>query len=72
MAKIITYGTYDLFHQEHYNLLKNAKELGDYLVVAVTSDQFDKYRGKLNVHDSLITRIKNVKATGLAEEIIVV
>lgn len=71
MVKVITYGTYDLFHQGHYNLLKHAKELGDYLIVAVTSDAFDKYRGKLNVHDSLITRIKNVEKTGLADEIIV-
>ena len=71
MVKVITYGTYDLFHKGHYNLLKHAKELGDYLVVAVTSDAFDKARGKLNVHDSLITRIKNVEATGLADEVIV-
>ena len=46
MKKVITYGTYDLFHDGHYNLLKNAKNLGDYLIVAVTSDAFDKARGK--------------------------
>ena len=71
MKKVITYGTYDLFHTGHYNLLKNAKKLGDYLIVAVTSDAFDKVRGKLNVNDSLVKRIKNVENTGLADEIIV-
>ncbi len=71
MKKVITYGTYDLFHEGHYNLLKNAKALGDYLVVGVTSDYFDKSRGKFNVRDSLMTRIDNVRATGFADEIVV-
>ena len=71
MKKVITYGTYDLFHQGHYNLLKRAKELGDYLIVGVTSDYFDKSRGKFNVRDSLMKRIENVKSTGFADEIIV-
>ena len=71
MKKVITYGTFDLFHQGHYNLLKNAKELGDYLIVGVTSDEFDRSRGKLNVRDSLVTRIENVKRSGFADEIIV-
>ena len=69
MVKVITYGTFDLFHQGHYNLLKRAKELGDYLIVGVTSESFDKNRGKLNVRDSLIKRIENVRQTGFADEI---
>ncbi|MBQ8172176.1 MAG: Gfo/Idh/MocA family oxidoreductase [Oscillospiraceae bacterium] len=71
MKKVITYGTFDLFHEGHYRLLKRAKELGDYLIVGVTSEEFDRSRGKLNVIDSLVTRIENVKNTGFADEIIV-
>ena len=71
MKKIITYGTFDLFHIGHYNILKRAKEHGDYLVVAVTGENYDIGRGKLNVHDSLATRIENVQNTGFADEIIV-
>ena len=71
MKKVITYGTFDLFHEGHYRLLKRAKALGDYLIVGVTSEEFDRSRGKLNVIDSLVTRIENVKKTGFADEIIV-
>lgn len=71
MKRIITYGTFDLFHQGHYNILKRAKEKGDYLIVGVTTDSYDKSRGKLNVHDSLIDRIENVKKTGLVDQIII-
>lgn len=71
MKKVITYGTYDLFHQGHYNLLKRAKELGDYLIVGVTSDYFDRSRGKFNVHDDLVTRIENVKKSGFADKVVV-
>lgn len=71
MKKVITYGTYDLFHQGHYNLLKNAKALGDYLIVGVTTEHFDEARGKINVIDDIMTRIENVRSTGFADEIIV-
>ena len=52
-------------------LSKRAKALGDYLIVGVTSESFDIERGKLNVRDSLIKRIENVRRTGLADEIII-
>lgn len=71
MVKVITYGTFDLFHEGHYKLLQRAKQLGDYLIVGVTAEEYDQARGKLNVVDSLITRIENVKQTGFADEIIV-
>ena len=71
MIKVITYGTYDLLHYGHIRLLERAKALGDYLIVGVTSDDFDKVRGKINVKQSLIERIEAVKQTGLADEIIV-
>ncbi len=71
MVKVITYGTFDLFHEGHYKLLQRAKQLGDYLIVGVTTEDYDQARGKLNVIDSLITRIENVKKTGFADEIIV-
>lgn len=71
MIKVITYGTYDLLHYGHIRLLERAKALGDYLIVGVTADGFDKARGKINVQQSLMERIEAVKATGLADEIIV-
>lgn len=71
MKKVITYGTYDLLHQGHINLLRRAKELGDYLIVGVTSDNFDKERGKLNVRNNVLERVEAVKATGYADEIII-
>lgn len=71
MKKIITYGTYDLFHDGHYRLLERAKKLGDYLIVGVTTENYDEARGKLNVQQTLMERIENVRASGLADEIII-
>lgn len=71
MKKVITYGSFDLFHEGHYKLLKRAKALGNYLIVGITTEQYDESRGKLNVVDSIIDRIENVKKTGFADKIIV-
>lgn len=71
MIKVITYGTYDLLHYGHIRLLERAKALGDYLVVGITSDGFDKTRGKINVQQPLMERIEAVRALGIADEIIV-
>lgn len=71
MKKVITYGTYDLLHQGHINLLRRAKEQGDYLIVGVTSDSFDKERGKLNVKNNVLERVEAVKSTGYADKIII-
>ena len=71
MVKVITYGTYDMLHYGHIRLLKRAKALGDYLIVGVTSDDYDKTRGKINNQQPLMERIAAVKETGIADEIIV-
>ena len=71
MKKVITYGTFDLLHHGHLNILRRAKELGDYLIVGVTNDMFDRDRGKLNVHKNVLERVESVRATGYADEIII-
>ena len=72
MKKVITYGTYDLVHYGHIRLLERAKELGDYLIVGVTADDFDLVRGKINVQQSLMERVEAVRATGISDEIIII
>lgn len=71
MRKVITYGTFDLFHFGHQRLLERAKALGDFLIVGVTADGFDRARGKINVQQSLMERMEAVKACGIADEVIV-
>lgn len=71
MVKVITYGTYDLLHYGHVRLLERAKALGDYLIVGVTSDDYDKTRGKINVQQSLEERVAAVQATGVADKVII-
>lgn len=51
MKKILTYGTFDLLHYGHIRLLKRAKELGDYLIVAVSTDEFNDIKGKKAYHN---------------------
>lgn len=71
MKKVITYGSFDLFHEGHYRLLQRAKALGDYLIVGVTTEQYDIERGKLNVVESLSERMEHVRQSGFADQIIV-
>lgn len=69
--RVITYGTFDMFHIGHLNLLKRAKELGEYLVVGVTSESYDRSRGKLNVSQSLQERVKVIENLPFVDEVII-
>lgn len=51
MKRILTYGTFDLLHFGHIEILRRAKELGDYLIVAVSTDEFNKIKGKKAYHN---------------------
>lgn len=50
MKKVITYGTFDLIHHGHINILKRAKENGDYLIAGLSSDEFNAIKGKAAYH----------------------
>ena len=51
MKRVITYGTFDLLHYGHINLLKRAKDLGDYLIVALSTDEFNLQKDKISYFD---------------------
>ncbi|WP_434352802.1 Gfo/Idh/MocA family oxidoreductase [Psychrobacter sp. HD31] len=71
ITKVITYGTYDMLHIGHINLLRRAKELGDYLVVGVTDEDYDRSRGKLNVLQTVEERAAAVKELDFVDEVII-
>ena len=65
MKRILTYGTFDLLHFGHIRLLKRAKELGDYLIVAISTDEFNLLKGKksyynYNIRKEMLEAIKYV------------
>lgn len=70
MKKVITYGTFDLFHVGHLNILKRAKALGDYLVVAVSSDKFNEIKSKKSYH-TIEDRVAILEAIEYVDEVII-
>ncbi|HIC77601.1 MAG TPA: glycerol-3-phosphate cytidylyltransferase, partial [Sulfurovum sp.] len=68
---IITYGTYDMLHVGHMKLLERAKALGDYLIVGVTDENYDRSRGKLNVVESTKKRVKMIESLDFVDKVIV-
>lgn len=69
MKKVITYGTFDLLHTGHINILRRAKELGDYLIVAVSTDEFNAIKGKKAYH-SFENRKMILEAIRYVDEVI--
>lgn len=70
MKKVITYGTFDYFHYGHYNLLKRAKDLGDYLIVGVSSDEMCRQKGKITLLNEN-TRMDIVRNLKFVDEVII-
>ncbi|WP_323616839.1 glycerol-3-phosphate cytidylyltransferase [Erysipelothrix rhusiopathiae] len=69
MKKVITYGTFDLLHQGHINILKRAKALGDYLIVGISTDEFNELKKKDSFH-SFETRKYILEAIKYVDEVI--
>ena len=69
MKRVLTYGTFDLLHRGHINILRRAKELGDYLIVAVSTDEFNAIKGK-KAYYSYVDRKMIVEAIRWVDEVI--
>ena len=69
MKKILTYGTYDILHRGHINLLRRAKERGDYLIVGISTDEFNAIKGKKSYYD-YETRKMMLEALRYVDEVI--
>ena len=69
MKRVLTYGTFDLLHYGHINLLKRAKALGDYLIVALSTDDFNEVKGKKAYHN-YETRKKMLEAVRYVDLVI--
>lgn len=68
---VITYGTYDLLHEGHINILRRAKKYGDRLIVGVTSEDYDRSRGKMTAVQSLDERVEAIEKLGFVDVVIV-
>ena len=69
MRKVLTYGTYDLLHYGHIRLLKRARELGDYLIVGLSTDEFNEIKGKKSYYSYEI-RKEMLEAIRYVDEVI--
>ena len=69
MRKILTYGTFDVLHRGHINLLRRAKERGDYLIVGISTDEFNAIKGKKSYYD-YETRKEMLEAIRYVDEVI--
>lgn len=69
MKKILTYGTFDLLHIGHIEILRRAKELGDYLIVAISTDEFNAIKGK-KAYNNYEIRKKMIEAIKYVDEVI--
>jgi len=70
MKRVITFGTFDLFHIGHLNILRRSKEQGDYLIVGVSSDELNKKKGKKSIIP-LKDRIEIVKSLTCVDEVFI-